>query len=104
MIWVRGLFPESNRGQFEGIRCVFFVLLPMLIGTLIGNLIIKNTPQANPVYDSYGQAVDVPQENIFLFAGIMVLFTFIPLFFAWKLYNKRIKEAVIEEVTPNEPQ
>lgn len=96
MIWVRGLFPEKSRGQFEGIRCVFFVLVPMLIGTIIGNVIIKNTPQENPVYDSYNNLVDVPQENIFLYAGILVLLTFIPLFFAWRLYNARIKAAVNE--------
>jgi hypothetical protein len=34
----------------------------------------------------------VPQENLFLFAGILVIFTLIPLFFASKAYKNRIKE------------
>ena len=93
MIWVRGLFPEENRGQFEGVRILFFVLIPMLIGTLIGNIIIKNTPQEVELYDSYNHIIDVPQENLFLYASIMAVLTFIPLFFAVRTYNKRIKES-----------
>ncbi len=90
MIWVRGLFPAESRGQFEGIRSVSFTLIPMLIGTLIGNAIIKNTPQTDVRYDVYGHVIDVPQENLFLVAGFLVLLTLIPLYFAGKEYRKRI--------------
>lgn len=90
MIWVRGLFPEKNKGQFEGIRIVFFTLIPMFIGTLVGNAIIKGTPQDQVLSDVYGNPIDVPQENLFLYAGIMVLLTFIPLFFAWREYARRV--------------
>ncbi len=103
MIWVRGLFPEENKGQFEGIRVLFFVLIPMLIGTLIGQAIIKNTAQDTPIYDDYGMLVEVPQENLFLIGGLVVLVTLIPLVFASKLYNKRIAQkkaqVVLEEPT-----
>lgn len=92
MIWVRGLFPEENKGQFEGIRVLFFVLIPMLIGTLIGGAIIKATAQTNPQVDVYGNPVQVPQENLFLIGGLVVLLTLIPLIFAAKLYNKRIAQ------------
>ncbi|MBR4953176.1 MAG: MFS transporter [Oscillospiraceae bacterium] len=90
MIWVRGLFPEESRGQLEGVRVMAFTLIPMLIGTLIGNYIIKHTPQPTPIYDVYGHIIDVPQENLFLIAGILVLLTLIPLYFAAKEYKKRI--------------
>ncbi len=90
MIWVRGLFPEGNRGQLEGFRVVSFTLIPMFAGTLIGNAIIKNTPQTDIKYDIYGHIIDVPQENLFLIAGFMVLLTLIPLYFAQKEYKKRI--------------
>lgn len=90
MIWVRGLFPEESRGQLEGVRVMAFTLIPMLLGTLIGNAIIKNTPQPDPIYDVYGHVIDVPQENLFLIAGIMVLITLIPLYFAAKEYRKRV--------------
>lgn len=90
MIWVRGLFPKEARGQFEGIRVLFFTLIPMFIGTIIGNIIIKSTAQMQEIRDDYGNIVDVPQENLFLIAGIIVVLTFIPLYFASKAYNKRI--------------
>ena len=62
----------------------------MFIGTLVGNAIIKGTPQDQAPVDVYGNPIDVPQENLFLYAGLMVLLTFIPLFFAWREYDKRI--------------
>lgn len=89
-IWVKCLFPEENRGQLEGIRVMFFTLIPMFVGTLTGNVIIKNTPQQEVRYDVYGHVIDVPQENLFLIAGFMVLLTFVPLYFAAKAYKKRV--------------
>ena len=102
MIWTRSLFPKQCRGQFEGIRVCFFTLIPMFIGTLIGNLIIKLTPQETPIYDVYDHIIDVPQENLFLFASILVLFAFIPLFFASRLYYKRIREDKNDRPTRND--
>lgn len=102
MVWTRSLFPKECRGQFEGIRVSFFTLIPMFIGTLVGNIIIKLTPQENPIYDVYGHVIDVPQENLFLFACILVLLAFIPLFFASKCYFKRIKEEKESLVCLNE--
>ena len=92
MIWVRGLFPEECRGQLEGVRSMAFTLIPMFLGTIIGNIIIKNTPQTDIRYDVYGHVIDVPQENLFLIASGMVLLTLIPLYFAAKEYNKRVKK------------
>ena len=95
MIWVKSLFPEESKGQFEGVRVLFFTLIPMLIGTVIGNIIIKNTAQGDPQYDAYGHLIEVPQENLFLWAAIIVLLTFIPLFIGTKVYNKRVKEEAL---------
>ena len=69
----------------------------MIIGTLIGNVIIKQTAQVQEIKDEFGNIVDVPQENMFLWAGIIVLVTIIPLIFATKAYNKRIKEKEINQ-------
>ena len=90
MIWVRGLFPEGSRGQLEGIRVISFTLVPMFVGTLIGNAIIKNTHQDQIRLDVYGNPIDVPQENLFLIAGFLVLITLIPLYFASKEHKKRV--------------
>ena len=70
-----------------GAAVTFFTLIPMLIGTSVGNVIIKNTPQTDIKYDAYHHVIDVPQENLFLIAGILVLITLIPLYFAAKAYR-----------------
>ncbi len=100
MIWVRELFPKETRGQFEGIRVIFFTLLPMLIGTLIGNGIIKNTEGGVFTNPDTGAVEQIPQENLFLWAGILVVLTFIPLYFAAREYNKRIKRSATAESVP----
>ena len=111
MIWMKTLFPKESLGQFEGVRILFFVLIPMFIGTILGNIIIKNTPQPEPaLVDAYGIPIDVPQENMFLFASILSVLTLIPLFFGARLYHKRYqkapeigekKEEAIEETKPS---
>lgn len=98
MIWVRGLFPEESKGQFEGIRVLFFVLIPMLIGTVVGNIIIENTPQPDGILpDQYGHIPDIPQENLFLYAAILVLVALVPLYFANKAYKARIARQAAEQ-------
>ena len=89
MIWVRGLFPESKRGQFEGIRCVFFVWVPMLIGTLCGDAIIRLF--SRNMTDADGIPIQVPTSDLFFYASFVVLLAFVPLYFAAKAYKKRIK-------------
>lgn len=89
MIWVRGLFPETRRGQFEGIRCIFFVWVPMLIGTLCGDAIIRTFSQN--MTDEAGVPIQVPTSDLYFYASFVVLLAFIPLFFAARVYKKRIK-------------
>ena len=36
-VWGKQLYPEDARGQFEGIRILFFVLIPMVVAPLIAN-------------------------------------------------------------------
>lgn len=87
-MWVKQLFPDGARGQFEGVRILFFVLLPMLIGTTLGNIIVKTG--SGTVINEYGITENIPTESIFLWAAIIIVFAFIPLFFAAKQYNKRV--------------
>lgn len=92
MMWVRGLFPAKNRGQFEGIRCIFFVWLPMFIGTLFGDMIIKAYSKSLNVgtIDEINM-INVPDKWLFFFAAWVLVIAIIPLIWAWKVYNKRIK-------------
>ncbi len=41
--WSMDLYPQQSRGQFQGMRMIFQVLLPMLIGPQIGAAIIART-------------------------------------------------------------
>lgn len=87
-VWVKQLYPQESRGQFEGIRILFFVLIPMMIGTVIGNIIIKNG--AGTIINEYGLTENIPTEAIYAWAAVLVVFSLIPLRSASKLYRQRI--------------
>ena len=88
-MWVKQLYPADSRGQFEGIRVAFFTLIPMIIGTIIGNIVIKTG--TGTFVDENGFTQNIPTEAIFFWAAVMVVPAFIPLIFAAREYRKRIK-------------
>lgn len=91
LMWVKQLYPEESRGQFEGIRVLFFTLIPMIIGTVIGNIIIKTG--AGTFVNDYGIAENIPTEAIFFWAAILLIAAFIPLGFAARNYRERINQS-----------
>ena len=40
--WLKDLLPEQNRGKFLGIRMIFWIAIPMVIGPWIGSTLIQN--------------------------------------------------------------
>ena len=80
-VWSKRLYPEDARGSFEGIRIVFYVLIPMIVAPLISNPIIKKSGEFT---DEYGFKEYLPTNTLFLAGVIIVLITLIPLFFANK--------------------
>ena len=94
-MWVKQLYPQDSRGQFEGIRVAFFTLIPMLIGTVIGNVIIKSG--AGTVVNEHGIVENIPTESIYSWAAVLVVLTFIPLFFAARLYGRRRRAAEADQ-------
>lgn len=83
MVWQKKLYPEGQRGQFEGIRILFFVLFPMVAGPLV----------AQPIIDAVsGGNSSLPPNELFLAASIITVLAVIPLYFATKEHNKRIVE------------
>ena len=40
---IRNYTPQDKAGLFQGIRMIFMVMLPMIIGPIIGALVIKNS-------------------------------------------------------------
>jgi MFS family permease len=85
---IRDYMPEAKRGYFNGIRLIFFVLLPMVIGPFIGARIIL---LGDGTYvDEFGMIQTVPNPEIFLGAGIISLLLFIPLIIIIpRLYKER---------------
>jgi len=88
-MWVKQLYPAESRGQFEGVRIISFVLVPMLIGTLIGNAIIKSG--SGTATDQYGMVQNIPTESIFRWAAIVLIPIVVPFFFASRRYYARVK-------------
>ncbi len=95
--WVKNLYPEGQRGQFEGIRIIFFVLIPMIVGPAIASLIIK-TWGVPVVID--GEAGMAPSRALFLWAAALSIVTFVPLYFAAR-EKKKHHASLPPEVTAN---
>ena len=84
--WFKNLYPEEQRGQFEGIKQIFFVCIPMIIGPAISNIVITNFG-VETVVD--GVAGRIPNEILFAVSAALTLITFLPLIPAGKLFQNR---------------
>ncbi|MPM77955.1 Multidrug resistance protein MdtH [bioreactor metagenome] len=73
--WIKDLTPPASAGQFQGIRMIFWVLLPMVIGPFIGERIITFFGQ--PVVVD-GKAGFLPTHLIFIAAAIVTLIALLP--------------------------
>ena len=79
---VRDNTPASDTGKLQGIRMIFSVLIPMIVGPYIGNLINKTISIPLPDSTSADMMTTqyIPAPEIFLAAGAFILlaFVFIP--------------------------
>ena len=79
---VRDYTPSADTGKLQGVRMIFFVLIPMLLGPMIGNAInsAKNIPLTDGGADTM-TTLFIPAPEIFLAAAILslVIFALIPL-------------------------
>ncbi len=73
---IRDWTPEDKVGHFQGIRMIFQVLLPMIIGPAIGAALIRSNPKT---YEELGQIKTVPTPGIYLGAAAVLLLTAIPI-------------------------
>ncbi len=74
---VRDFIPEDKVGLFQGIRMIFAVLIPMVVGPAIGDIACQIS---NLTIVEYGVEKLVPSTSMFLFASIVAVFVFVPLF------------------------
>ncbi len=84
---IRDFTPEDKAGQLQGIRMIFSVMLPMLIGPRIAAEITDVYATAQYAND-YGEMVNIPAPHIYLGAAIAGAVIVIPLFFLVKEFKK----------------
>ncbi len=86
---IRNLTPADKVGHFQGIRMIFYVLIPMIIGPAIGSAVIKGSGMT--YINQYNQVSDVPTPVIFLTAAIAALVVLVPLLLEFRAEKKNGK-------------
>jgi len=74
--WLKDLYPAQQRGQFQGVRMVFWVLIPMVIGPAIGSFLIRT--YGIPTLLN-GEAGFIPTPVIYYVAAVINLVALLPL-------------------------
>ena len=90
---VRDTTPENDAGKLQGVRMIFYVLIPMLVGPMLGNAI--NKARALPLPDLSSAdtmtTLYIPAPEIFL-AGALVsllIFALIPVLCKLRKNNEK---------------
>lgn len=73
---VRDNIPQDKVGLFQGIRMIFTVLIPMIVGPTLGNIAAKNS---DITYMENGAEKVLPTEAMFLYAAIVAVLIFVPM-------------------------
>jgi len=76
--WLKDLLPEQSRGRFLGMRMIFWVALPMLIGPAIGSALIRRFGIPATLN---GESGFIPVPIIFGVGALISLFALIPWIF-----------------------
>lgn len=87
--WLKNLFPTQQRGQFEGVRMIFIVCFPMIIGPNISNIIITKFGVYMTIDNVSGM---VPNQSLFLWAACLTVLAFLPVIPANKWNKKRLNK------------
>ena len=76
--WLKDLLPEESRGKFLGIRMIFWIAIPMVIGPAIGSRLIQTFGIPTIVN---GETGFIPVPVIFQVGSLVSLLALIPLAF-----------------------
>ncbi|MBR2876454.1 MAG: MFS transporter [Clostridia bacterium] len=79
---VKDFIPEGKAGLFQGIRMIFAVLIPMIVGPFIGETACKYA--ARTIINEVNAEVIVPAKDMFLWAGVVCILGIVPLYFLIK--------------------
>lgn len=72
---MRDFIPEDKVGLFQGIRMIFVVLIPMIVGPAIGDIACRSS---NITIMEYGVEKLVPSTSMFFWAAIVAIFVLVP--------------------------
>ena len=97
---VRDNTPKDAVGKFQGVRMVFSVLIPMLVGPMIGNAVNawRNIPLDDLTSADVMTTQYIPAPEIFLVGGLVALMMFIVI----PLLKKQSKTQTIQQNTQGE--
>ncbi len=73
---VRDNIPQDKVGLFQGIRMIFLIFVPKIIGPTLGNIAAKNS---DVTYMENGLEKVLPTETMFLYAAVVAALIFIPM-------------------------
>lgn len=73
---VRDYMPEGKVGSFQGIRIIFLVLIPMIIGPFIGNIVCRFSKITYT--NEYNVVTSAPGNVMFWAAAVVAILTLIP--------------------------
>jgi len=90
-VWAKQLYPADSRGQYEGIWILFFVLIPMIGGSLMGQWVVQSSGETYINAES-GKTEYIPNGNIFLVGACIVILSLIPVLMSRKYFKKRMEE------------
>ncbi len=76
--WLKDLLPEENRGKFLGIRMIFWIAIPMVVGPAIGSALIRNSHHLEFIEGNLGY---VPPPVVFQVGSAIAILALIPLMF-----------------------
>ncbi|MGN1190019.1 MAG: MFS transporter [Candidatus Ornithospirochaeta sp.] len=73
---VRDYTPKGKEGEIQGVRMIFQVMIPMIVGPYLGASAIKGS---NLTYTELGVVKSVPTPVVFLIASVITVLSIIPL-------------------------
>ena len=86
MAWLKDLLPEHQRGQFLGIRMIFWIAIPMVIGPAIGSWLVQTFGAPITVN---GEAGFIPSSILWQMNAVVGLLSIIPLLFVRKVRHSQ---------------
>ncbi len=87
-VWSKQLYPPQSRGQFEGIWILFFVLIPMVGGSLLGEAVVKTSGETF-INETSGLTEYIPNGNVFFAGAAFVLISAIPFLLTLKYFRNK---------------